>query len=110
MILDSVLTQVQQFSNLPVFHAFCDLGNDLLLPAAQQASLRLEYNGWQALNQSLKNVPLLTTVRPHLTFAHAANAFAEVATRFVAVTYTDRARPKSLNNNLVAVFLFDFSE
>jgi hypothetical protein len=59
---------------------------------------------------SLKNVPLLTTVRPHLTFAHAANAFAEVATRFVAVTYTDRARPKSLNNNLVAVFLFDFSE
>jgi hypothetical protein len=105
MILDSMLTQVQQLSDLPVFHAFCDLRNDLLLPTAQQEpSLRVAYKGWQALNQSLQNVPTLTTVRPHLALAHAANAFAEVGIR-VAATYTYRARPKSLNDNLTIVFI-----
>src|SRR6516225_7485707 len=106
MILDSMLTQVQQLSDLPVSHAFCDLRNDLLLPIAQQEpSLHVGYKGWRALNQSLQDVPALTTVRPHLTRAHAANAFAEVGIRFVAATYTYRPGPKSLNDNLTIVFI-----
>src|SRR5215469_9243737 len=106
MILDSVLTQVQQLRNLPVFHAFGDLRDDFVFSVAQQdLSLRVDHKGWQALNQSLKNVLLLTTVRPHLALADAANALAEVTTRFVAVTYTHRARPKSLNGNIRIVFI-----
>jgi hypothetical protein len=106
MILDSMLTEVQQLSDLPVSHAFCDLRNDRLLPTAQQEpSLHVAYKGWQALNQSLKNVSALTTVRPHLTLAHAANAFTEVGIRFVAPTYTHRPGPKSLNAKVTIVFI-----
>jgi hypothetical protein len=68
-------------------------------------SLHVAYKGWQALNQSLQNVPTLTTVRPHLTLAHAANAFTEVGIRFVAAAYTHRPGPKSFNDNLTIVFI-----
>jgi hypothetical protein len=97
---------MQQLSDLAVFHALCDLRNDLLLPAAQQTpSLRIGYKGGQAPNQSLKNIPALTTVRPDLALAHATNAFAEVGIRFVALKYAHRARPESLNAYLTIVFI-----
>jgi hypothetical protein len=106
MILDSALTQLQQLSDLAVFHAFCDLRNDrLLLSGQRDLPLRVGHCGWQALNQSPKNVPLLMTASPHLALTHAANAFTKVAIRFVAVTYTDRARPKSLNGIVTIVFI-----
>src|SRR5215472_18146207 len=106
MILDGVLTHTQQLGDLTVSHTFGDLRSDLMLPCAQQRlPLRVGHQGWQALSQSLKNVPELTTTRPHLSAAHTSNAFDELAVRFISFTYTHGTRSKSLNDGFTIVFL-----
>jgi len=60
---------------------------------------RVDHKGWQALNQSLKNVTPLTTVRPQLALVHAANTFAEVAI-LTCCGHIHPLRPKRLTGNV----------
>src|ERR1700745_1670818 len=106
MVLDGVLTHPQQFGDLTLSHAFGDFRSDLVLPSAQQRlPLRVGHQGWQTLSQSLKNVPELTTARPHLSAANATNAFEELAIRFIPLAYTHGARSKSLNYHFTIVLI-----
>src|SRR5215510_13892036 len=100
MILDRVFTHPQHLSDLPVFHTFRNLRNDFVLPPAQQhLAFRVGHQGWQALSESLKNVPGLAVARPHLSAVHATNAFDELAIGFIPLAYTYRTRAESLNGD-----------